>query len=214
MDRSGLIIPMTTALIRRTARELAPLQDALPENFHVSINISANFLADPELIATCKQFIQQFATGKILLVLELTEREAIVPTEALQSQIRALRAKGILIALDDFGVGHSNLNYLKEFQADILKIDRGFITGIGSNDLSCHVLQSIIDHSRQLNLKVIAEGIETLEQATYLQEKASNICKAITFQNQNRLPYSKRKSTKANAYHANTARAAIPAALC
>jgi EAL domain-containing protein (putative c-di-GMP-specific phosphodiesterase class I) len=162
---------MTTALIRRTARELAPLQDALPENFHVSINISANFLADPELIATCKQFYQQFRTGKIRLVLELTEREAIVPTEALQSQIRALRAEGILIALDDFGVGHSNLNYLKEFQADMLKIDRGFITGIGNNDLSCHVLQSIIDLSRQLKLKVIAEGIETLEQANYLQEK-------------------------------------------
>lgn len=171
MERSGLIIPMTTALIRRTARELAPLQDALPENFHVSINISANFLADPALIASCKQFYQQFKTGKIRLVLELTEREAIVPTEALQEQIRVLRAEGILIALDDFGVGHSNLNYLKEFQADMLKIDRSFITGIGSNDLPCHILQSIIDLSRQLNLKVIAEGIETLEQANYLQKK-------------------------------------------
>lgn len=198
MERSGLIIPMTTALIRRTARELAPLQDALPENFHISINISANFLADPELIATCKQFYQQFRTGKIRLVLELTEREAIVPTEALQSQIRALRAEGILIALDDFGVGHSNLNYLKEFQADILKIDRGFITGIGSNDLSCHVLQSIIDLSRQLKLKVIAEGIETLEQANYLQEKGVEYLQGYYFSKPQPIAVFKTQINKAN----------------
>lgn len=171
MERSGLIIPMTAALIARTAKDFAPLQDHLPEGFHLSINISAVYLADPELLKMCKQFLEQFTTNKIRLVLELTEREAIIPSPELLQQIRDLRQAGVLIALDDFGVGHSNLNYLKEFQADLLKIDRSFITGIGSNDFSRHVLQSIIDLSQQLQLRIIAEGIETQQQADYLQER-------------------------------------------
>ncbi len=114
-------------------------------------------------------------------MLELTEREAIEPTPELLQQIHTLRQAGILIALDDFGVGHSNLNYLKEFQADLLKIDRSFITGIGSNDFSRHVLQSIIDLSQQLGLRIIAEGIETRRQADYLQERGVQYLQGFYF---------------------------------
>lgn len=171
MERSGLIIPMTAALIRRAAKDFASIQDRLTDGFHISINISADYLAEPELLKLCQEFYGQFSQDKVRLVLELTEREAIVPTPELLQQIQNLRQADILIALDDFGVGHSNLNYLQEFQADILKIDRSFVIGIGSNDLSGHVLQSIIDLSKQLRLKLIAEGIETLEQAEYLQSK-------------------------------------------
>lgn len=181
MERSGLIIPMTAALIRRVAEEFRLLEKQLPDGFHISINVSAVYLADPELIKSCHYFLNQFSQNKIRLMLELTEREAIEPTPELLQQIHTLRQAGILIALDDFGVGHSNLNYLKEFQADLLKIDRSFITGIGSNDFSRHVLQSIIDLSQQLGLRIIAEGIETRQQADYLQERGVQYLQGFYF---------------------------------
>lgn len=181
MERSGLIIPMTTGLMERVAKELAAIQKSLPDDFHIGINISSAQLAEEDLVSQCRQFLEQFPAGKVQLVLELTEREAIEPTEELQERVGHLRQAGVQIALDDFGVGHSNLNYLQEFHADLLKIDRSFVAGIINSDLSQHVLQSIIDLAIRLNLKIVAEGIETQEQADYLLEKGIHLLQGYYF---------------------------------
>lgn len=176
MERSGLIIPMTWHLMQRVARELSSLGDQLPDNFHIGINISSKHLIDPDLLKMCKQFLAQFPPRKIRLVLEITEREAIETNQNIQEIFSALRTIGVFIALDDFGVGYSNLIYLQKFKADSLKIDRSFIVGITNNALSQHVLQSMIDLCDRLQLTIVAEGVETQEQTDYLEKKG------ITFQ--------------------------------
>lgn len=181
MERSGLIVPMTDVLMERVAKELAALGEQVPDGFHVGINISSAHLADRHLLDQCQQFLAQFPAGKIRLVLEVTEREAVVPTEELQQLLKDLRQINVHIALDDFGVGHSNLNYLKEFHADLLKIDRSFVVGISNTELSQHVLQSIIDLAKRLELRTVAEGVETEAQANYLLDKGINYLQGYLF---------------------------------
>lgn len=181
MERSGLIVPMTSNLMVRVAEELTNLGTLLPDGFHVGINVSSAHLTDRHLFTQCQNFIAKFPARKIKLVLELTEREAIEPTEELQHLLKDLRQIGVHIALDDFGVGHSNLNYLKEFHADLLKIDRSFVVGISNNDLSQHVLQSIIDLAERLELRTVAEGVETQAQADYLLSKGIHYLQGYLF---------------------------------
>lgn len=181
MERSGLIVPMTDVLMERVAEELAALGEQVPDGFHVGINISSVHLTDRHLLNQCQQFLAQFPVGKIKLVLEVTEREAVVPTEELQQLLKDLRQINVHIALDDFGVGHSNLNYLKEFHADLLKIDRSFVVGISNTELSQHVLQSIIDLANRLELRTVAEGVETKTQADYLLDKGIHYLQGYLF---------------------------------
>ena len=164
----GLIVPMTRLLMKHTALELGACLDLLPEGFHVGINITARHCQDPALFDDCRDFLAGFPEGKIALTLELTERELIRPSAEMHALFERLRRLGVSIAIYDFGTGQSSLSYLQQFQVDYLKIDQSFVAMIGVNTLSRHVLDSIIELSAKLELRVIAEGVETEEQRAYL----------------------------------------------
>lgn len=170
-EANGLIIPMTRHLMQQTAAALLPLAPALDDGFHIGINIAAAHFRDPSLVMDCQRFIDNFPPGRIQLVLELTERELVVPAPETLAIFAQLRNMGVRIALDDFGTGHSSLSYLHQFSMDYLKIDRSFVTMIGSQALGRHILDSIIELCAKLNLDVVAEGVETLEQQQYLAEQ-------------------------------------------
>jgi EAL domain-containing protein (putative c-di-GMP-specific phosphodiesterase class I) len=170
-ESHGLIVPMTRSLMRQTALALAPLAPALPDGFHIGINIAAAHCSDPSLLDDCQHFLASFPPGRIQLVLELTERELVSPTPQTLSLFAALRALGVKIALDDFGTGHSSLSYLHQFQVDYLKIDHSFVAMIGNQALGRHILESIIELCAKLKLGVVAEGVETTEQQRYLSSQ-------------------------------------------
>lgn len=180
-EHSGLIVPMTRALIQQTMHLLAPLASQLEAPFHVGINIAARHCQDLELVEDCREFLNAFPPGAIALVLELTERELIEPTDMTHQLFKQLHELGVKIAIDDFGTGHSSLGYLRKFNVDYLKIDQSFVAMIGVDALSRHILDSIIELSAKLDLSIVAEGVETVEQSDYLATHGVNFLQGYLF---------------------------------
>lgn len=164
----GLIVPMTRSLLRQTAALLAPQARLLKPGFHLALNITAQHCRTMDLVHDCREFLGAFPPGHITLVLELTERELIEPTELTHRLFQQLHELGVMIAIDDFGTGHSSLSYLRTLNVDYLKIDKSFVAMVGVDALSRHILDSIIELSTKLELRMVAEGVETREQRDYL----------------------------------------------
>ncbi len=164
----GEIVPMTRSLMHQTAQLISPIAHRLGEQFHLAFNISAAHCQDLTLLADCREFLAAFPEGSIKLVLELTERELIEPSDVTQRLFAELHEIGVKIALDDFGTGHSSHSYLQAFKIDCLKIDQSFVAMIGVEALSRHILDNVIDLCHKLDLQIVAEGVETPEQGEYL----------------------------------------------
>ncbi|MCY1399144.1 Cyclic di-GMP phosphodiesterase YahA [compost metagenome] len=180
-EHCGLIVPMTRSLLHQVARQLAPHAELFADGFHIGINIAADHCQDPALLEDCREFLGAFPPGRITLVLELTERELVQPTATTRQLFEDLRALGVLIAIDDFGTGHSSLAYLQAFKVDYLKIDKSFVSMIGVDALSLHILDSIIELSAKLELGIVAEGVETQVQCDYLVAKKVDFLQGYLF---------------------------------
>lgn len=180
-EHSGLIVPMTRSLMQQTMQALAPHAKDFIDGFHIGINITASHCHDLQLLEDCQEFLAAFPPGKVILVLELTERELIEPTAITQQLFAALHEMGVMVALDDFGTGHSSLGYLRKFNVDYLKIDQSFVAMIGADALSLHILDSIIELSAKLDLGIVAEGIETPEQRDYLAAQGVDFLQGYLF---------------------------------
>jgi sensor c-di-GMP phosphodiesterase-like protein len=180
-EHSGLIVPMTRALLRQTAAQLAPHAERFAPGFHIGVNITARHCQDLELVEDCREFLAAFSPGQITLVLELTERELIKPTDITRRLFDALHQLGVMIAIDDFGTGHSSLGYLRNFNVDYLKIDQSFVAMIGADALSRHILDSIIELCGKLDLGIVAEGVETAEQCEYLAAQGVDFLQGYLF---------------------------------
>ncbi|CRN02063.1 Cyclic di-GMP phosphodiesterase YahA [Pseudomonas sp. 34 E 7] len=180
-EHSGLIVPMTRALLRQTAAQLAPHAERFSPGFHIGVNITARHCQDLALVDDCRAFLAAFPPGQITLVLELTERELIEPTDITRRLFDALHQLGVMIAIDDFGTGHSSLGYLRHFNVDYLKIDQSFVAMIGADALSRHILDSIIELSVKLDLGIVAEGVETAQQCDYLVAKGVDFLQGYLF---------------------------------
>ena len=180
-EHSGLIVPMTRSLMEQTALLLAPHANSMERGFHLAFNITAHHCQNLELVEDCRRFLEAFPPGHINLVLELTERELIVPSTTTHQLFSQLHALGVMIAIDDFGTGHSSLSYLREFNVDYLKIDQSFVAMIGADALSGHILESIIELSAKLDLGIVAEGVETQEQSQYLADHGVDFLQGYLF---------------------------------
>lgn len=170
-EDSGLIVPLTRELMRQVQAAFAPYADALPAGFRFGFNITACHCRDLALVSDCQAFLEGFGEAPITLVLELTEHAPIVPDETTEQLFAALRRLGIHIAIDDFGTGHASLAYLQQFQLDLIKIDKIFISLIARDAPESHIVDIIIDLAKRLGLALVAEGVETREQADYLMAR-------------------------------------------
>jgi diguanylate cyclase (GGDEF)-like protein/PAS domain S-box-containing protein len=168
-EETGLIVPLGSAIIRRTCEAIRELGDAA-ETYSFSVNLSAYQLADPTLIDVFGAALDQFGIAPRQLYCEVTESavmEDVTNSARLLDQIRAL---GIGIAVDDFGTGYSSLAYLHRFPVDVLKIDREFVAGLAyDTDWERSLAAGIISLAHSLGLTVVAEGVETAEQAEILR---------------------------------------------
>lgn len=199
-EESGLIVPMTTHLMKVVAQRLKQVQTRLPGAFHISFNISAAHCRDLSLLAECRAFLAHFVPGRVVLVLELTERELLVTNPQTLSLFRQLDEMGVRLSIDDFGTGHSSLHYLQQFHVDYLKIDRSFIGRIGTESLSEHIVDNVIDLGRRLGLSLVAEGVETEQQAAYLRGKGVQYLQGFLFARPMPLRQFCRKLTTAERY--------------
>jgi sensor c-di-GMP phosphodiesterase-like protein len=139
-------------------------------DFHVAINIAPQELENDRIVGVLQRAVEESRLEPRQIVLEATER-SLMNAETASGVIGRLRAAGHAISIDDFGTGFSSLSYLQKFDLDNLKIDRLFVEAIGADAATSGVVPHIIDMARTLNLTVIAEGVETEEQASFLRSR-------------------------------------------
>lgn len=166
--RNGLSLGLLRAVMRAAAREVGPLLHARPR-FRISFNVTAADIADPGLTDALRILLDVCASPSQIM-LELTERHAPDPAMAAPA-IERLRALGISVALDDFGMGYSNIATVTALKVDMVKLDRSFTEAIGTGSPREAVVPEIIALAAKLNLAVVAEGVETELQARFFAER-------------------------------------------
>jgi len=134
----------------------------------VSVNVSPRQLADDTITACVASALREAELPADALTLEITESTPLSTVPRADTVVKALAAIGVQIALDDFGTGHSSLEMLRTIPAHELKIDRGFVSGVTRAGVEHDVIAIIIDLGRRRGLRVVAEGVETIEQADAL----------------------------------------------
>ncbi|MFC3150278.1 EAL domain-containing protein [Litoribrevibacter euphylliae] len=166
-ERTGLIIPMTEAIVNNAIHEISDLAQSRL-GFKVNINICGQHLRDQQFVERIIASTRFFP----LLMLELTENELIDSScEGVIASINMLRSQNISLAIDDFGTGYSGLRYLEELPIDVIKIDRSFVAACGTDSPSAVVLDYMARLAKDLNMSTVAEGVETEAQVTYLMDR-------------------------------------------
>jgi len=165
---------------RTTAIETA---SRLNIDSRLSINFSPNAIYDPEAcLERTMKAAKKFGMPHKNIIFEITEHEAIPDRSLLSEIVRVYRDNGLLTALDDFGEGHSGLNLLAEFQPDIIKLDMNLIRDIDTTKVKQIIVGSMVNAAEELGIQVVAEGIETKDEATALSDAGINLMQGYYFQ--------------------------------
>jgi len=174
-EESGLIIPIGKSVFRKSLMKVKKLMDLgiWPDNAKVAVNLSARQFSDPNLTNDLSEIIEMTGFPVENIELEITESTLMDHVENAIYTMRKLKQMGISIAIDDFGTGYSSLSYLKRFPIDVLKVDRSFVMDIPNDVSDMEITAAVIAMAHKLNLRVVAEGIETKEQVDFLR---SNRC--------------------------------------
>lgn len=166
-EESGIIIQLGTWVLRETCRQVMKWTASGFELPQVSVNLSVKQLERPEFVETLLEILDETGIEPSRLKLEITESVVMAVDDAF-SLLERLRKIGISLALDDFGTGYSSLSYLKMLPVQQLKIDRSFVIGIGTNPEDEAIIRSVMALAQSLDFEVVAEGVETAEQAAFL----------------------------------------------
>ncbi|WP_238028578.1 bifunctional diguanylate cyclase/phosphodiesterase [Photobacterium sp. Ph5] len=168
LESSELIIDAGRYLINQACLQLKTWQDK-GYYFDIAINISARQLLEADLVETITHSIKNTGCNPRFIELELTESVLMCDVNFALKQLQSLRELGIKIAIDDFGTGYSSLAYLSRFPINILKVDREFIKDLPFNKDSITICRSIIELAHNLDLTIVAEGVETKDQLKFLE---------------------------------------------
>jgi diguanylate cyclase (GGDEF)-like protein len=171
-EATGLIIPIGQWVLEQACHQARAWQLAYASDppLIVSVNLSVRQFRHHGLADDIVRALREAELDPACLKLEITESVVMEEGEAAVKTLWILKELGVRLAVDDFGTGYSSLNYLLRFPVDTLKIDRAFITGLGSDVQSIAIVRSVIDMARGMNLAVTGEGIETLDQLSQLRE--------------------------------------------
>ncbi|MGE9549977.1 EAL domain-containing protein [Erwinia amylovora] len=165
-ERHNLIAPLTRFVLSEVVRQL-PVLPTCP-TFHIAINVASSHFHEREIIDDLQKLWWP-ANPVPQLIVELTERDSLPEVD--QRVVSHLQKIGVKLAIDDFGTGHSSLSYLKTLSPDVLKIDKVFTAAIGTDAINATVTDMVISLAQRLSISLVAEGVETAEQAEYLREK-------------------------------------------
>ena len=179
-EQNGLMLPLTRCVIEHAMKQQA-LWQSLGWNLNVSINIPVAFIQAEGVMEEFDQLTLQSGATLANITLELTESVGVEGLGYASSVLKSMRQRGCQLALDDFGTGYSSLTYLKKMPVHSLKIDKQFIRDLLVNEEDTRIANIIIDLGRSLNLKVIAEGVETAEQEAYLTRRGCDIGQGYFF---------------------------------
>ncbi|MES2601197.1 MAG: EAL domain-containing protein [Pseudomonadota bacterium] len=167
-EESGLIVEMGEWILRQACREAA----SWPKDLQISVNLSPAQFTHGDLVGLVHSILLETGLAPGRLELEITEGVLIEDFDRGLSLLRRLKALGVRIAMDDFGSGYSSLTYLQAFPFDKIKIDRTFVMNLGRNTQSAAIIRAMIGLGHGLNISIVAEGVETQEQLSFLADEA------------------------------------------
>lgn len=167
-EESGLIVPLGEWVLRTACEQNKAWQLAGLKPVSIAVNLSARQFKQQDLVELVSSILQETELDPSYLELELTESMVMQNVEAAIATLTQFKAIGVKLSIDDFGIGYSSLNYLKHFPIGFLKIDQSFVRDITTNRDDAIIAKIIISMAHDLGLKVIAEGVETEEQKSFL----------------------------------------------
>lgn len=172
-EETGLIIPLGEWILRCACLQNKKWQENGYHRLRIAVNLSTRQLLDDHLLATINGILEETGLETQLLELEITE-SVIINTSEAADILHSIRSLGVHVSIDDFGTGYSSFSYLKNLPVDTIKIDASFIRDINRNKESQAIVKAILSIAQTLNLNVIAEGIETADQLSYLKQDGCN----------------------------------------
>jgi EAL domain-containing protein (putative c-di-GMP-specific phosphodiesterase class I) len=168
-EESGLILPIGQWVLREACRQVQEWIDAGLPATPVAVNASSLEFRSGTFLETLRSTLNETGLDPRFLELELTESVLMKHAESSASVLNTLKSIGVRLAVDDFGTGYSSLSYLKRFPIDSLKIDQSFVHDIATDMDDAAIVSAVITMAKSLKKFVIAEGVETKEQMTFLQ---------------------------------------------
>jgi diguanylate cyclase (GGDEF)-like protein len=181
-EQGGLMQRIGAWVLDEACGQIRELRKLRPElDLFVAVNLSARQIRDPHLPRTVARALDRHGLPGSALALELTEADLLENAVAVRESLDAVRSLGVRLMLDDFGTGFSSLGYLKRFPVDTLKIDRSFVAGLGVDDGDRAIVAAIMGVAKALELGVIAEGVETAEQAAQLTALGCMVAQGFRF---------------------------------
>lgn len=168
-EETGLIIPLGDWVLEAACRQIQAWDRSGISAIPISVNVAANQFQDDDFPNRLERILGDSGTDAALVELEITESAFMHDAKTIARTFERIKDLGITIALDDFGTGYSSLSYLRRFPIDRVKIDRSFVREITTNDADRALIEAIIGMVHTLGMTVVAEGVETLEQAEILR---------------------------------------------
>lgn len=169
-EKSGMIVELDMMMFEKVLIFLENCMNTGMQCYPISVNFSRVNLLNKQLIPNIKQRMEKHHVPSNLIEIELTESDIFDNLETILEFANALHAHGLSLAMDDFGSGYSSLNMLKEIPIDVLKVDKGFLSETGDTKRQKVIFKSMVDMVQQLNIKVVVEGVETIENVKLLKE--------------------------------------------
>ena len=170
-EETGLIIPIGEWVLRQACREIAVLEQELGRSLVLAVNLSPRQMQHAGLTAAVSSVLEDAGRPPRQLELEITESLLMSDSSAVQATLESLRAFGVRLAIDDFGVGFSSLSYITRFSIDRIKIDRSFIRKCMREERSLAVVRAVVAMAHGLSMTVVAEGIETAAEFRFLRDE-------------------------------------------
>jgi len=170
-EETGLIIQLDEWVIKSACKQFKKWQECGYPVKNLSVNVSARHFKEGNMLEHCAKVMDEMQMSPEHLEVELTESALVGTYQSAKNILNEIHNMGIKIALDDFGTGYASMSYLKEFPFDTVKLDRSFVKGVPDDKESSAIVKAMIQLAAALNLKIVAEGIETELQKTFLTEQ-------------------------------------------
>lgn len=180
-EKNGFILRLDMFILEQVVSLLSQWKNRGLKTVPIAVNFSRLHLNDSRYIPQMTQLVDKYGVPHELIEVELTENVIFNNLECAQNVIRGLHRKGFSVAMDDFGSGYSSLNVLKNLQFDGIKLDKEFLSGFEENASAKKVIEGAVAMIKSLGIKVIAEGVETQEQADFLRQTGCDVAQGYLF---------------------------------
>jgi diguanylate cyclase len=180
-EEIGLIRPIGEWVLCTACQQVQAWRQAGMAPIRIAVNLSGQQLNQPQLATIVAQVLQSSGLDAEALELELTEGTLLQNEAEAIAILNELKALGVGVAIDDFGTGYASLNYLRQFPFDVLKIDRSFIQNVHSESYNNAITTAVLQMAHHLNLKVVAEGVETEAELAFLQQHGCHAIQGFLF---------------------------------